>query len=133
MENKLITAGIIYNENGEILVTQRASNDSCGNGWEFPGGKIEPGEQPTDALLREIQEELEADIEVDSIFDAVFYSYEKFSVFIVFYKCRLINNSDIKLNVHQNYKWVKPEKINEVEMLPADVPVSKKIAKEAIL
>jgi len=129
-ERKVIVAGIIYNDKGEILITKRHEKDSPHkNLWEFPGGKVELSEQPIQALQRELEEELGIQVENIKIYDAVQYEYEKFVAFILFYKCKH-KGGKVKLNVHTDYKWCKIEELPEVEFLPADFVVVKKITKE---
>ena len=117
------------NEKGEtiIFVTQRGYGDFKG-GWEFPGGKIEEGETPQEALKREIKEELEAQIEVGELLHMVEYDYPTFHLTMHCFVCTLLDNT-IHLNEHQAAKWLNSDTIDSVEWLPADVEVAEKVKK----
>ena len=117
------------NENGETIIfaTQRGYGDFKG-GWEFPGGKIESGETPQQALKREIKEELEAQIEVGELLHTVEYDYPTFHLTMHCFVCTLLDNT-IHLNEHQAAKWLNSDTIDSVEWLPADVEVAEKVKK----
>lgn len=124
-------AGIIINRNNEILVTQRDKGkcEEASLKWEFAGGKIEKGETPQQALARELQEELEINVTVGKKFFQVEHSYSTFHLSMPVYLC-YIKNTNVKLNVHLNYKWLKPNEILSVDYAPADIPVAQKIFNE---
>lgn len=103
-----------------ILATQRAYGDLKG-GWEFPGGKIEPGESPDEALVREIHEELNAKILIDSPFITIDHIYNDFSMTMQCFLCSL--DGSIELLEHNDAKWLSRETIDEVNWLPADIGV----------
>ena len=121
-----VVAAIIKRDN-EIFATQRGYGDFKG-GWEFPGGKIEPGETPEKALEREIFEELDARIEVGELLHTVEYDYPTFHLTMHCYICTLIDEV-VHLNEHQAAKWLNRDTINSVEWLPADVEVAEKVKK----
>ena len=121
-----VVAAIIKRDN-EIFATQRGYGDFKG-GWEFPGGKIEPGETPEKALEREIFEELDARIEVGELLHTVEYDYPTFHLTMHCYICTLIDEV-VHLNEHQAAKWLNIDTINSVEWLPADVEVAEKVKK----
>ncbi len=129
-KTKLIVAGIIRNSEGHILSTRRKSDDVHGGGWEFPGGKIEYNEQPEEALKREIVEELGIDIEIQSIFDAIQHEYEDFAVFIIFYLCSVKSEQKLSLNAHDKILWLPPQRLKDVEFLPADIRTVEKIMED---
>jgi len=81
MNTVIVTASLII-EQGKVLVTQRKKNSSHGLLWEFPGGKVKEGEDPREALRRELKEELDVEVEVGMIFDAVFYSYPEYPILL---------------------------------------------------
>jgi 8-oxo-dGTP diphosphatase len=112
-----VVAAIIKYED-KVLATQRGYGEFAG-GWEFPGGKIEPGETPEQALIREIKEELEADIEILEYVDTVEYDYPNFHLTMHCYLCT-IESDDLVLNEHQSAKWLSKDDLNSVEWLPAD-------------
>lgn len=115
-----VVAAIIKKGN-TILATQRGYGD-LKDGWEFPGGKIEPGEAHEVALKREIQEELKAEISVQEHIITVEYTgYEKFDLTMYCYLCSLTNDSDITLLEHEAAKWLSKDTLYTVDWLPADI------------
>ena len=124
-----VVAAIIKatNEKGEpiIFATQRGYGDFKG-GWEFPGGKIEEGETPEAALVREIQEELDTEIEVGELLDTIEYDYPTFHLSM---KClwSSIVSGDLVLKEHEAARWLTKDEIFDVEWLPADISLVGKI------
>lgn len=127
---KDVVAGIIINE-GKILIGKRAEGQKMDGKWEFPGGKLEPGETPEEALKREIMEEFSADIEVGEFFSESRYKYEFGEIKLLAYKA-VSRNRDFKLSVHSEIKWVDPQNIRNFDYAPADIPVADKIYKIGI-
>ncbi len=120
MKTVEVVAAIIVRE-GRILATQRGYGDLAG-GWEFPGGKIEPGESAEEALVREIREELDATIAIDSFLTTVEYDYESFHLtmhcFIAYHVA-----GAFALLEHSAAQWLSPDTLRDVAWLPADVLV----------
>ena len=112
----------------QILATQRGYGEFKG-GWEFPGGKIEAGEKPENALVREIQEELNAKIIVKNLVHTIEYDYPNFHLSMECFECELVENQQITLLEHQNAKWLDKKNLYSVDWLPADVDVLKKFEK----
>ena len=112
----------------QVLATQRGYGDFKG-GWEFPGGKIEAGEKPENALIREIQEELNAKILVKNHIHTIEYDYPTFHLSMECFACELAENQEITLLEHQNAKWLTSENLRSVNWLPADVDVLEKVEK----
>ena len=112
-----VVAAIIHDEEGRIFATQRGYGPMK-DGWEFPGGKMESGETPEEALKREIWEELDTRIEVEQLFKTIDYDYPNFHLTMHCFKCTL--DSAITLKEHEAAKWLKPEELNTVQWLPAD-------------
>ncbi len=117
------------NEKGEpiIFATQRGYGEFKG-GWEFPGGKIESGETPQEALKREIMEELETEIAVGEFIDTVEYDYPEFHLSMDCFWCEIING-DLVLKEHEAARWLTRELLDDVEWLAADVTLIEKIRK----
>ncbi len=124
---RVVAAVILRQNNGkdEIFATQRGYGEFEG-GWEFPGGKIESGETPQEALVREIKEELDADISVGDLIGTVEYDYPNFHLSMDCFWCRLQSNH-VELNEHEDAKWLLKEKLDSVDWLPADVTLVEKI------
>ena len=129
MKTIRVVAAIIkaVNENGEpiIFATQRGYGDFKG-GWEFPGGKIEEGETPQEALIREIKEELETDITVGELLDTIEYDYPTFHLSMDCFWAE-IEFGNLVLKEHEAAKWLTKDELDSVEWLPADVTLIEKI------
>lgn len=129
METVRVVAAVIKatNKKGEsiIFATQRGYGDFKG-GWEFPGGKIEEGETPQEALKREIMEELDTEIKVGELIDTVEYDYPTFHLSMDCFWCEIIKG-DLVLKEHEAARWLTNEQLDEVEWLPADIAVVRKI------
>ena len=115
-----VVAAIIKRDN-KYFATQRGYGDFEG-GWEFPGGKIETGETPQHALIREIKEELDADITVGELIETVEYDYPKFHLTMHCFLCELISEHVVLLE-HEAAKWLSQEELDSVDWLPADLDV----------
>lgn len=115
------------NEKGEpvIFATQRGYGEFKG-GWEFPGGKIENGETPQEALKREIREELDTEISVGELIDTIEYDYPAFHLSMDCFWCELVKG-DLVLKEHEAARWLDKESFNDVAWLPADVTLIEKI------
>ena len=113
-----VVAAIIHDEQGRVFATQRGYGEMK-DGWEFPGGKMEPGESPTNALKREIWEELETRIIVEQLVQTVEYDYPAFHLTMHCFWCH-IESGHLTLKEHEAAKWLKPEELNSVDWLPAD-------------
>lgn len=131
MKTIRVVAAVIkaVNENGEAIIfaTQRGYGEFK-DGWEFPGGKIEEGEAPQEALVREIKEELDTEIEVMELLDTVEYDYPTFHLSMDCYICRIVSG-DLVLKEHEASKWLTKETLWSVEWLPADLELVSQIAK----
>jgi 8-oxo-dGTP diphosphatase len=121
MKTVVVTAALII-EQGKILITQRKKDSSRALLWEFPGGKVKEGEEPREALRRELTEELEVEVDVGTIFDAVFFSYPEYPVLLLIYRCR-IQKGLPKPIACQDLRWVTPRELEKMGMPPADDPV----------
>ena len=124
MKHIEVVAAIIRKEN-KIFATQRGYGE-WKDWWEFPGGKIEFGELPEEALKREIREELSTEIIVDKFFCTVEYDYPKFHLTMHCYLCSLLTDA-LHLNEHEAARWLSKEELDSVQWLPADKEIIEKL------
>lgn len=120
-----VVAAIII-KNGHVFATQRGYGEWKG-WWEFPGGKMEAGESPQEALKREIREELDAEITVGQLIETVEWDYPKFHLTMHCFVCTLLSE-DMHLNEHDAAAWLTKETLHTVKWLPADEGLIQKIA-----
>jgi 8-oxo-dGTP diphosphatase len=121
MEQILVTAAIIEKD-GKILLTKRLDGVHREGKWEFPGGKVNIGENPKETIKREIREELGINIGVDSIFEISSYVYEDADkqVILMAFKCEF-KGGDIEKKEVADYAWVKPEEMGKYDIVEADL------------
>ena len=124
MQQIEVVAAIIRRE-GRIFATQRGYGE-WKDWWEFPGGKMEPGETPEVALRREIREELSAEISVDESLCTVEYDYPKFHLTMHCYLCSLLSEA-LHLNEHEAARWLSCDELDSVQWLPADESIIEKL------
>lgn len=129
MKTVNVVAAIIHRE-GKVLSTQRGPGAFEG-GWEFPGGKIEPGELPEEAIKREIKEELAADITVEKLVYVLEHDYETYHLHMQCFSATL--KSDITLLEHTDAKWLGACDLESVAWLPADLPVLDEIRRQGLV
>ena len=121
MKTIKVVAAIIRDANGRILCTQRGYGE-WKDWWEFPGGNLEAGETPEEALMREIREELSTEIRVDEFLCTVDYDYPTFHLTMHCYLCSMLTGA-LRLNEHKAARWLKRDELSGVKWLPADVEV----------
>lgn len=119
-----VVAAVIRTEN-EIFTTQRGHGDFKGF-WEFPGGKIEEGETPQEALIREIREELDTEISVGELIDTIEYDYSNFHLSLSCFWAEIVSG-DLVLKEHNAAKWLTKDELDSVEWLPANITLVEKI------
>ncbi len=122
-------AAAIIEENGKIFVCKRKEGGVCAYLWEFPGGKLEPGETPEEALIRECREELDAMVEPLGLFAEFPYSYPDRDIYFYFIRAKIVSG-DVKLLVHTDSKWESPSEMKISEYCPADKDVIQKLCAE---
>ena len=121
-----VVAGVIT-DGGRFFATQRGYGDYK-DGWEFPGGKVEPGESPEQALVRELKEELAVEVKVGERICTVEYDYPKFHLTMHCFFCTLSAGCRPTLLEHEAARWLDRESLGSVNWLPADVEVVKLLA-----
>jgi len=127
-KKSLRVACAIIEDGGKILAAQRGESMSFSFKWEFPGGKVEEGEKPEDAIVREINEELDIDINVVQSLSSNVHDYGKMKIELIPFICSM-NGKDIKLNEHSQIIWDFPGNLRELDWADADIPVLKEYIK----
>lgn len=117
-----VVAAVIENEAGKILVAKRKQGKKLAGFWEFPGGKIEEGETPEESLQRELQEEMNVEIEVGAFIGENVHYYGEFAIRLMVYRARIIRG-EIKLSDHEEYAWLEAGELTNVKLAPADIPL----------
>jgi 8-oxo-dGTP diphosphatase len=118
---KINVVGAVIDQDGRILCAQRGPGGSLGGMWEFPGGKIENGESPRDALIREIDEELRCEIAVGDEVTTTSHEYDFGVVTLTTFWCELVAGTPT-LTEHAEVRWLVPDELHQLEWAPADVP-----------
>jgi 8-oxo-dGTP diphosphatase len=117
----LVTAAVIF-DGAKVLITRRQEGKRHPGLWEFPGGKVDPGESPEEALCREIREELNAEVQVNGIYEVVYHSYDWGPVLILAYECQLRTDTLRDVGVAE-HRWILPREMKNFKILPADQPI----------
>ena len=125
-----VVAAIVIRD-GKLFATQRGYGE-WKDWWEFPGGKIEPGESPEDALKREIREELATEIEVGDLLTTVEYDYPQLHLTMHCYLCSLISGQ-LSFLEHEDARWLTKDDLNSVRWLPADLEILPLIAERILI
>jgi 8-oxo-dGTP diphosphatase len=118
LEQIVVTAAFIR-ENGRILMAKRLPKGSEGGKWEFPGGKIEPGEDPRNCMLRELLEELGIHVEVGAVLEVISTVKEQRHIIIIYYECWIIGG-ELQTIECQDVRWLAPEEIDRLEKPESD-------------
>lgn len=129
MKNVDVVAAVIVKDN-KVFATQRGYGEFK-DGWEFPGGKVEAGETPESALVREIHEELDTDIYVEKHLTTVEHDYPTFHLSMKCYLCSVVSGS-LTLLEHENAKWLGYDELYSVAWLPADIKVVEALEKYTV-
>lgn len=128
MKTIKVTAGVIT-DSDKVLITRRAPKENFAGGWEFPGGKIEVNETPQECLVRELKEELNIDVSIGNFCDEVTHDYGTININLIAFYCTIVKG-DISISVHDKYKWIKINDLLKYDLLPADVPIAKKVMED---
>lgn len=129
MSPLIVTAALLLN-GSQILITKRPAHKQQGGFWEFPGGKLQSGETPQEALKRELKEELDLDAEIGQIFEVVYHRYDWGPVLILAYECRPLSGVIRNLEV-ADHRWVSSKELPNYDLLPADRPIVDKLLRQA--
>lgn len=118
-----MVAALIENDDGAVLLTQRREDQDLPLYWEFPGGKIEPGEAPEAALARELEEELGVRAAIGTIWDVLFHRYPRYDVYMLVYRAALAPDAQPRPVEVRDLAWVARARLSEIAILPADAPL----------
>jgi 8-oxo-dGTP diphosphatase len=128
-ERKLVVAALVRRE-GRVLVSRRRADQAMPLLWEFPGGKVEPGEDPEAALVREVREELGCELRVGRIDEVVFHKYPDFDLYMLVYAGVIVDGEPRAVEVAE-VAWVEAARLPELDLLPADYPLARALAAAA--
>jgi len=118
-----VVAALLFDQKGRILACKRPSQDAWAGWWEFPGGKVDEGESATQALSREIDEELGILVEPSHLVESTSFDYEDRTVKLQIWNCGIIDSDCLSLNEHDESRWLSKEELLDVKWLPADIPI----------
>jgi 8-oxo-dGTP diphosphatase len=128
-ERKLVVAGLVIDD-GRVLITQRRADQALPLKWEFPGGKVEPGEAPAAALRRELLEEVGAACEVGRVWDVLFHPYPAFDLVMIVYRCHLEPGQAVRAVEVADLRWLLPVELPAWDILVADAPLVQRLLRE---
>ncbi|MFZ3580176.1 (deoxy)nucleoside triphosphate pyrophosphohydrolase [Virgibacillus sp. DJP39] len=129
MKKDIYVVGAVIIGNEKIMCAQRGSTKSLPHKWEFPGGKIEKGETPEEALKREINEEMHCNIKIGKQVEHTVYEYDFGTVHLTTYYCELVDKHPV-LTEHVSIKWLLPSELDSLDWAPADIPAIRRISSE---
>ena len=130
MKRQLVVTAAVIERDGSFLIAQRSPDKHMGLKWEFPGGKLEWGEDPRAGLAREIREELAIEIDVGDVLDVVAHVYDELQVVLLVYACTYRNGAVQRMDVH-DVRWVSRQELRGYDMAPADWPIVDKLLSRA--
>ena len=126
----LIVTAAILREGPRVLITRRPDGGSHPGRWEFPGGKLDDGESPQQALARDIREELDLAVSVDDIFEVAYYRYDWGPILLLAFECRSLGGEIRNLEVAE-HRWIFPAELPGYDILPADRPIIERLLRTA--
>ena len=127
---KLVVAGLVIRD-GRVRITQRTAAQSLSLQWEFPGGKVEAGEAPVAALVRELREEIGVTVEVGTIWEVLFHAYPDFDLVMLVYPCTIVAGEPRAIEV-ADLVWALPTELPRWDILPADRPLVDRLKGEGL-
>lgn len=128
LKKDIHVVGAVIIEDGKILCAQRGNKKTLAYKWEFPGGKIEDNETPQEALVRELQEEMLCEIDVEDQIEHTVYEYDFGVIHLTTFFCKLIGGRPV-LTEHERILWLTPNRLKELDWAPADIPAIEEIAR----
>ena len=129
-DRKLVVAGLIIGRDGRCLITQRRADQALPLQWEFPGGKVEPGEAPVAALARELREEIGVEVAVGRVWDVLFHAYPDYDVYMLIYRCAPLGEA--RCVEVADLAWCRPGELGGYDILPADLPLIARLRAEGV-
>ncbi len=130
MAKHVEVVGAVIVRDGRVLCAQRGSGTALAGMWEFPGGKVEPGEQPRDALVRELTEELHCDVAVGDFLTTTVHEYDFATISLTTFICEIVAGEP-ELTEHQDVVWLAPGELHTLAWAPADIPAVEMISRSA--
>ena len=124
--HKRQVAAAVIEKDSKVLIARRRKNDTLGGLWEFPGGKVEPGETPQDCLKRELKEEFDIEAEIGELLSSTIFRYFFIPIELLAYRVKYVSG-DFKINEHDEIKWALPEDFKNYDLVNADKPIAKAV------
>ncbi len=125
----VVAAGVV-SVDGKILVARRKAGTHLEHQWEFPGGKLEPGEAPNECLVREFREELDVEIEVEQVLEVIFHRYPERNVLLLLYACRLVEGEPRAIGCEE-LLWLEKKELPRLDWVPADRAFVRRLSSES--
>lgn len=129
----VIVAAAVVKRDGRILLTRRMDGAHLAGMWEFPGGKVEEGEDPEAAVVRECREECAIDLEVEGVLEIAFHRYERKDVLLLFYECRMPDDQTVQHLGVAEHAWVLPSELRRYPLPPPDERLVRKLEAAGVL